>query len=179
MYFLTKATPPQSSNSTNYTYKWTLGVIKWWYSGFVLRKSIPRQVDKKSRGPWGERGLGFLRRRKRQTFFFSSTFLCHSHIIFFFLSLKMMITQQKTQFKICIKDYIATLYPAWRQFPLPKSSVQSLSPVMSNSLQPHGMKHTRLPCPSPTPRGNSNSCPLSQWCYPTISSSVVPFSSCF
>ena len=46
------------------------------------------------------------------------------------------------------------------------------------TLQPHGLQHTRLPCPSPTPRAYSNSCPLSQWCHPTISSSIVPFSSC-
>ena len=44
-------------------------------------------------------------------------------------------------------------------------------------LQPNGLQHTRLPCPSPTPRACSNSCPLSQSCHPTISSSVVPFSS--
>ena len=50
--------------------------------------------------------------------------------------------------------------------------------VMSNSLQPHGMQHTRLPCPSPSPGACSNSCPLNRWCQPTISSSVVPFSSC-
>ena len=50
--------------------------------------------------------------------------------------------------------------------------------VMSNSLQPHGLQHARLPSPSPSPRACSNSCPLSQWCHPTISSSVVPFSSC-
>ena len=49
---------------------------------------------------------------------------------------------------------------------------------MSNSLWPHGLQHTRLPCPSPNPGAYSNSCPLSQWCHPTISSSVVPFSSC-
>ena len=47
-----------------------------------------------------------------------------------------------------------------------------------DSLWPHGLQHTRPPCPSPTPRVYSNSCPLSQWCHPTISSSVVPFSSC-
>ena len=46
------------------------------------------------------------------------------------------------------------------------------------SLRPHGLQHARLPCPSPTPRAWSNSCPLSWWCHPTISSSVVPFSSC-
>ena len=49
--------------------------------------------------------------------------------------------------------------------------------VMSDSLQTHGLQHTRLPCPTPTPRVYSNSCSLSRWCYPTISSSVVPFSS--
>ena len=49
---------------------------------------------------------------------------------------------------------------------------------MSDSLRPHGQQHARLPCPSPTPRDCSNSCPLSQWCHPTVSSSVIPFSSC-
>ena len=48
---------------------------------------------------------------------------------------------------------------------------------MSNSLWPHGLQHTRLPCPSPTPGAYSNSSPLSWWCHPTISSSGVPFSS--
>ena len=63
------------------------------------------------------------------------------------------------------------------KFMLQFSSVQSLS--HSNSLRPHGLQHTRLPFPSPTPRAYSNSCPSrrSQWCHPTISSSVVPFSS--
>ena len=49
---------------------------------------------------------------------------------------------------------------------------------MSNSLRSHGLQQSRLPCPSPTPRAYSNSCPSNQWCHPTISSSVVPFSSC-
>ena len=49
---------------------------------------------------------------------------------------------------------------------------------MSDSLQPHGPQHTRPPCPSPTSGVNPNSCPLSRWLHPTISSSVVPFSSC-
>ena len=50
--------------------------------------------------------------------------------------------------------------------------------VVSDSLQPHGLKHARLPCPSPTPRAYSNSCPSLWWCHPTISFSVIPFSSC-
>ena len=49
---------------------------------------------------------------------------------------------------------------------------------MSDSLQSHGLQHTRVPCPSPSPGVCSNSCPLSWWCLPTISSSFVPFSSC-
>ena len=55
------------------------------------------------------------------------------------------------------------------------SSIQFSCSVMSNSLQPYGLQHTRPPCPSPTPRVYSNSCPWSQWCHPAISSSVVPF----
>ena len=50
--------------------------------------------------------------------------------------------------------------------------------VVSYSLRLHWLQHTRLPCPSPSPGACSNSCPLSQWCQPTISSSVAPFSSC-
>ena len=58
------------------------------------------------------------------------------------------------------------------------SSVQFSHSVVSNSLRPHESQHARPPCPSPTPRVYSNPCPLSQGCHPTISSSVVPFSSC-
>ena len=54
------------------------------------------------------------------------------------------------------------------------NSVAQLCPT----LRPHGLQHARPPCPSPTPGAYSNSCPLSQWCHPAISSSVVPFSSC-
>ena len=59
-----------------------------------------------------------------------------------------------------------------------KSICCSVNSVVSNSLWPYyGLQHTRLPCPSPSLRACSNSCPSSQWCHPTISSSVVPFSS--
>ena len=57
-------------------------------------------------------------------------------------------------------------------------SVSFSCSVMSNCLQPHGLQHARPPCPSPTPGVYSDSCPLSRWCHPTISSSVFPFSSC-
>ena len=57
-------------------------------------------------------------------------------------------------------------------------SVQFSHSVMSDSLQPHGLQHARPPCPSPTPGAYSNSCPWSRWYHSTISSSVIPFSSC-
>ena len=56
------------------------------------------------------------------------------------------------------------------------SSVQFSRSVVSYSLRPHGLQHSRLACPSPIPRACSNSCPLSRWCHPTISSSVILFS---
>ena len=58
------------------------------------------------------------------------------------------------------------------------SSFQFSSSVVSNSLRPHGLQHVRLPCLKPTPGVYSNTCPLSWWCHPTISSSVILFSSC-
>ena len=57
-------------------------------------------------------------------------------------------------------------------------SVHFSPTVVSDCLQPHGLQHTMLPCPLPTPRACSNSCTLSRWCHPTIPFSVVPYSSC-
>ena len=68
------------------------------------------------------------------------------------------------------------IHTAWAKYGF--SSVQFSCSVMSNSLRPHGLQHNRPPCPSPTPGVYSNSCASSQWCRPTISSSVGPFSSC-
>ena len=64
---------------------------------------------------------------------------------------------------------------AWLGFQF--SSVQFSHSVMFNSFRPHGLQNARLPCPSLTPGAYSNSCPSCRWCHPTISSSVVPFSS--
>ena len=61
---------------------------------------------------------------------------------------------------------------------LSTSTVHFSCSVMSDSLWPHEPQHARPPCPSPTPGVHPNSCPSSQWCHPTISSSVIPFSSC-
>ena len=83
----------------------------------------------------------------------------------------------------CNSDYNRTRFArkrvapmAWKQFH-PLSSGQSSRSVVSDSLRPHGLQRTRPPCPSPPPRVYSDSCPLSRWCHPTISSSVVPSSS--
>ena len=59
-----------------------------------------------------------------------------------------------------------------------KESVQFSRSVVSDSLRPYEPQHARPPCPSPTPRVHANPCPSSRWCHPTISSSVIPFSSC-
>ena len=72
---------------------------------------------------------------------------------------------------LCVISYLHVT-STWGQF----SSVSRS--IVSNSLRPRGLQLARLPCPSPTPGAYSNSCPSSWWCHPTISSSVVPFSSC-
>ena len=66
---------------------------------------------------------------------------------------------------------------SWCKFRCWGYSVQFSHLVVSDSLRPHEPQHARPPCPSPTPGVYPNSCPLSQWCHPTISSSVIPFSS--
>ena len=66
----------------------------------------------------------------------------------------------------------------WEILPMCFSSVEFSHSVMYDSLQPHGLQHARPPCASPTPEVHSDSHPLSWWCHPTISSSVIPFSSC-
>ena len=77
--------------------------------------------------------------------------------------------------------YSPSSYNSWdfhqKSIILIGSSVQFSLSVVSDSLWPHGPQQARPPCPSPTPGFYSNSCPLSQWCHPTISSSGIPFSS--
>ena len=107
------------------------------------------------------------------------------------------ILYSKTSFSHDLKDNLSSLFWHSRSsviralltipsfllwFPTPSSmvqfsAVQCSRSVMSDSLRPHGLQHARPPSPSPTPRVYPDSCPLSQWCHPTISSSVVPFSS--
>ena len=80
---------------------------------------------------------------------------------------------------LAIKDEKISLATQSSNFPLLfKTSVQFSRSVVSGSLPPHELQHSRCSCPSPTPGVHSNLCPLSRWCHPTISSSAVPFSSC-
>ena len=71
-----------------------------------------------------------------------------------------------------------SIYHESHLFPWGRTSVQFSRSVVSDSLQPHESQHARPPCPSPTPRVYPKPYPLSRWCHPAISSSVVPFSSC-
>ena len=82
------------------------------------------------------------------------------------------------EWKLCPTLKRHGLYSPWNSPGQNTGVGQSISSVLSDSLWPCGLQHARPPCPSPTPRVYSNSCPLSRWCHPTISSSVGPFSSC-
>ena len=79
--------------------------------------------------------------------------------------------------KLALLIYIVVKFPHFYLTKAIVCSVQFSHSVMSDSLQPHGLQHAKPACPLPTPGIYSNSCPLSQWCHPTISSSAVPFSS--
>ena len=74
------------------------------------------------------------------------------------------------------KEYMESIYCHSAYLTYMQSSVQFSCWVVSDSLWPHGLQHSRPPCPSPTSGVYSNSCPLNRWCHPTISSSVAPFS---
>ena len=76
----------------------------------------------------------------------------------------------------CVPDTLLSVPAAYKREKF--NSVQFSRSVVSDPLRPHESQHARPPCPSPTPGVHSDSCPLSQWCHPAISSSVVPFSSC-
>ena len=81
---------------------------------------------------------------------------------------------------LSILSLMSICLPSISVYHLPSSPEPQFSSVTQSclTLWPHGLQHARVPCPSPPPAACSNSCPLSLWCHPTISSSVVPFSSC-
>ena len=87
-------------------------------------------------------------------------------------------TSEPMKFLACLNNRATISNVFWKLCYIHLSSVQFSRSVMSDSLQPHELQHTRPPCLSLTPRVHSDSRPSSQWCHPAISSSVVPFSSC-
>ena len=95
-----------------------------------------------------------------------------TNIIWIFMRFKGNITC-----KICNKNYTDPLWVKKKK-KVHLDSVQFSHSVLSDSLWSHEPQHSRPPCPSPTPRVYQNSCPLSRWCHPIISSSVIPFSFC-
>ena len=100
--------------------------------------------------------------------------------------LKLNIQESKAHCKLCVLvDFLTMKFTlaVFKSFQyqlqvFPLQSVQFSRSVMSDSLWPHELQHARPPCPSPTPGVHSDSRPLSQWCHPAMSSSVIPFSSC-
>ena len=105
--------------------------------------------------------------------------LClHHHMAFLGVYLCPYLPLHKDVFSNGLNWRILVMVHEVPSLPSSMISVQFSHSVTFNSLRPHGLQHARLPCPSPTPGACSNSCPLSQWCHSTISSSIVPFSSC-
>ena len=104
----------------------------------------------------------------------SFVLFCFFHISTFFKNPLMTLTDHKMSFPYTEPVNHAEMTVIYITYFM----LQFSRSVMSDSLRPHGLQHARPPCPSPTPRAYSNSSPLSRWCHPTISSSVIPFSSC-
>ena len=112
----------------------------------------------------------------RETSIFSSSVSFHACLDL----LNVLVFPYSSNTCMCVKSLqscstLCALWTAACQSPL---SVQFTHSVVSESLRPHESQHARPPCPSPTPGVHSDSRPLSQWCHPAVSPSVVPFSSC-
>ena len=99
-------------------------------------------------------------------------------LVLIFLTLNLALGELTSLFFEWGSVSIVPHYPLWLTPMWSVIIIQISCFVMFDTLQPLGLQHARLPCPSPTPGACSNSCPSSQWCHPTISSSVIPFSSC-
>ena len=98
----------------------------------------------------------------------------HSTFLFSFPLMSPLSIDLEIEMEIERERYLLLFLFVW----ITLTNTQFSRSVMSDSLQPHGLQHTRLPCLSPTPGACSDSCPLSQWCHLTISSFVLPFPSC-
>ena len=110
----------------------------------------------------------YLKRTFKRCFLLCFMYIKNKQLYILYHKLK-----KEFHLKTTIKERLCLCGP---NFPI--LSQQFSCSVVSNCLRPHGLQHARPPCPSPAPRVYSNSCPLSLWCHPTISSSVVPYSSC-
>ena len=116
-----------------------------------------------------------LYRLKRSLYsFINPYFKINAQILQKWLKLQPLSTAQKPSYPLICDFRLGMNFIAFFKL---KNVVQFSHSVLSNSLQSHGLRHARLPCPSPTPGACSNSCPLSWWWHPTISSSVIPLSS--
>ena len=140
-------------------------------------------------------GIAFAACHKLGYVLFSFSFVSRYFLISLHFFFDPLVVQEHTVLSPCFWEFSNFLFinfyfiPLWFEkmhdsFSILKllncfmASVQFSRSVVSDSLRPHGLQHARPPCPSPTPRVYSNSCPLSRWCHPTILSSVGPFSSC-
>ena len=113
----------------------------------------------------------------KDLWFLSFTHSFRAHVLLIEANILQDSTQPLTNYKLYLFLYVYILKCWLPSTRLIFSSVQFTHSVVSDSLWPHELQHARPPCPSPTPRVHSDSCPLSRWCHPAISSSVVPFSS--
>ena len=150
---------PTSPPETPGSLQASLGHLLWGYCSFLLGPAAHKvlSVSSKSLFPQSYVGSGGSR-------------------------VGLMVTSSKRAHAVPRSTAPRALAPSavhWWPIPPQSSSVQFTCSVMSDSLWAHGPQHTRPPCPSPTPRVYPNSCPLNQWCHPTILSSIVPSPSAF
>ena len=127
---------------------------------------------------WGVHWVLAFQRRS-EMFAASNCFLCYKKqcglsLRISVLSLSVGEGEGKEEVLLFLRKACWPFYFLWSNL----LSVQFSWSVVSDSLRPHELKHARPPCPSPTPGVYPNSCPLTRWCHPTISPSVIPFSSC-
>ena len=142
-----------------------------------------KELDTTEQLNWTE--LNWLSDKAPNTMRYQNTYLDWFHVKFemWVPALKLVCqisdaTTRKSHFCLRTAYYLSESWECWRYVTPEHLTVQFSRSVVSESLRPHEARHARPPCPSPTPRVHPNPCPSSQWCHPTISCSIVPFSSC-
>ena len=142
------------ASPTRWTWVW-INSRSWWWTGKSAVHGVAKSQTRLS--DWTTTNLRFFR--------LECALWCFARILFVYI---IIFPHHSTT------NGPGILLAVWSYSP----SVQFSRSVMSDSSQTHGLQHARPPCPSAVPGAYSNSCPLSRWCHPTISSSVAPFSSC-